>query len=69
MILHCLQDVAVEPGNVHCFWSAGEDGRVHEYDARLRPSSEAASMLVKAPTSASGFPVEFKSLDINKVQL
>lgn len=33
------QDVEVECGNPHLFWSAGEDGYLCQYDVRLRTSS------------------------------
>ena len=61
----------MSPGNANCFWSAAEDGRVHQFDLRLRrdTDSDAHNMLVKAPASPSGRLVEFKSLDINKVRL
>lgn len=53
----------------HCFWSAAEDGRVHQFDIRARQSDpEAANMLIKAPLTTNGRLVEFKSLDICKVR-
>lgn len=67
-----MQDVAVEPGNPHCFWSAAQDGRVHQFDLRCPDVGEAtaASMLIQAPPSDGydGLRVEFKSLDINNVR-
>jgi WD40 repeat protein len=65
-----LQDVAVAPGNAHCFWSAAEDGRVHQFDVRVRGDAEpdARNMLIRSPDAARGRQVEFKSLDIDKVR-
>lgn len=67
-----MQDVAVEPGNPHCFWSAAQDGRVHQFDLRCPDVGEAtsASMLIQAPPSDgyAGLRVEFKALDINGVR-
>lgn len=66
-----VQDVAVEPGNASCFWSAAHDGRCHEFDMRCpgNESPDARNMLIKAPTSVTGHTTQFKSLDINKVPL
>lgn len=76
-----LQDVEVEPGNPHLFWSASEDGCVRQYDARdLRRAASFASpnvLLSVASRGSSGGggraggsaahlrPVELKALDIN----
>jgi hypothetical protein len=65
-----MQDVVVEEGNAHCFWSAGSDGRVHQFDTRSREDvqPDAHNMLSKAPTiQSTGVQLEFKSLDMNKV--
>lgn len=61
----------MEEGNAHCFWSAGSDGRVHQFDTRspehLQP--DAHNMLIKAPTiHSTGVQLEFKALDMNKVR-
>lgn len=60
----------MQPDNAHCFWSAAEDGRVHQFDVRARGDAEpdARNMLVRSPHTAGGRPVEFKSLDINKAR-
>eukprot|EP00892_Ulva_mutabilis_P012900 jgi/Ulvmu1/9983/UM059_0032.1 len=67
-----VKDVAVEPGNPHCFWSAAQDGRVHQFDLRCPDVGEAtsANMLIQAPSSDgySGLRVEFKALDINNAK-
>jgi hypothetical protein len=60
----------VEPGNPHCFWSAAQDGRVHQFDLRNADvtDADAPNMLIRALNSEYGtLDVEFKSLDINKV--
>lgn len=63
----------MEPGNPHCFWSAAQDGRVHQFDLRCPDVGEAtaASMLIQAPPSDgyTGLRVEFKALDINNVRV
>jgi hypothetical protein len=64
-----VQDVAVDASTPDCFWSAGEDGRVHQFDVRLKHiGPDANNMLIRAPTRFSGGLVQFKSLDICKVR-
>lgn len=67
-----MQDVAVEQGNPHCFWSASVDGRVHQFDLRTANMTEpdAPNMLIQAPQYGGngGYRLEFNSLDINKVR-
>ncbi len=59
------QDVEVEPGNPHMFWSASEDGYLRQHDIRT-PSHKAfnspnALVAIRGP---NGRPLELKGLDM-----